>query len=79
MEDKIIKFILTEIVKDNNYKNINHDDNLIENGIIDSLGIQKLIIFLEDNFSIDIADDDLTPENFESVKAITGFLKTKLN
>lgn len=79
MEDKVIKFILTEIVKDNNYKNINHDDNLIENGIIDSLGIQKLIIFLEDNFSIDIADDDLTPENFESVNAITGFLKTKLN
>jgi len=77
MEDKITKFILTEIIKDNNYNHINPDDNLIENGIIDSLGIQKLIVFLEDAFSIDIADDDLTPDNFESVKAITTFLNTK--
>lgn len=77
MEDKIKKFILTEIVKDSSCKDIDPYASLIENGIIDSLGIQKLIVFIEDNFSIDIADDDLIPDNFESLRAITVFLNSK--
>lgn len=43
---------------------------LIENDVLDSMGIFELIAFLEDSFDLRVADDDLVPENFETVAAI---------
>lgn len=56
------------------------DDTLIfVQGIFDSMGFISLINFLEEQFAIHADDSDLLEENFESIKAITGFIKTKLN
>ena len=54
------------------------DTQLIESGIIDSLGIMKLLQYLEDSFSIRIADDELRPENFETPGTIVSLVETKL-
>ena len=56
-------------------KNFNDDSNLLESGIIDSLGVLELVTFLERSFAIRIADDELTPENFASVNSISSFVK----
>jgi len=50
------------------------EDSLLEAGIIDSLGILDLVTFLEETFPVTIADDDLNPENFESVAALVRFV-----
>ena len=73
------KFIQQELVKDTTYGTLGVKDNLIESGIIDSMGIQKLIGFLESRFSIHIADEDLIPENFESIESIESFIKKKID
>lgn len=54
-------------------------DKWLEMGMLDSLGILDLVHFLEEDFSIRIADEELLPENFQSLSAVTEFLKAKLN
>ena len=52
-------------------------DPLLESGILDSLGVLDLVHFAEQEFSIQIADEELTPENFQSVNCITNFVRGK--
>jgi acyl carrier protein len=54
------------------------DTQLIESGIVDSLGIMKLLQYLEDSFSIHIGDDELRPENFETPGRIVALVEQKL-
>lgn len=45
--------------------------SLLENGMIDSLNILKLISFIEERFKTKVLDEELTPENFDSLAAIS--------
>ncbi|MGA1989381.1 MAG: acyl carrier protein [Candidatus Sulfotelmatobacter sp.] len=55
----------------------NDDVQLLESGIIDSLGVLDVVGFLEQTFNIRVDDDDLTPENFGNVKCIGSFVEKK--
>lgn len=50
---------------------------LIENEVVDSLGIFAIVTFLEDEFGIEIDDDDLVPEHFETLAAVAGLVEAK--
>jgi acyl carrier protein len=76
-KEAVKKYILTELVKDKKQANLADNDSLIESGIIDSLGIMKLIGFLEDKMSVQISDDELVPENFGSIEAIAALVEKK--
>lgn len=54
-------------------------DSLLDNNIIDSMGFLDLVTFVENEFDITIEDDELLTENFESIEAITEFVKTKIS
>lgn len=58
-------------------RNLADDVSLLESGIVDSIGILEIVAFIEKNFQVTIADDDLTPENFNSIEAIAAFLQTR--
>lgn len=75
--DRIREFILSELVQDKSITSLSESESLIESGIIDSLGIQKLLAFLEENLSIQITDDDIVPENFETIETIVNLIKSK--
>jgi len=53
------------------------DDNWLEKGLLDSLGVLDLVQFLEDEFSVKITDDELQPDNFQSLAAVTAFVAQK--
>ena len=53
------------------------DDSLLEKGIIDSTGVLELIAFLESTFGITIADEELVPENLDSITHLTRFVAAK--
>ncbi len=53
------------------------DENLLAQGIIDSLGILKLVTFLEERFGIATTDEDLVPENFATLTLIRNFVEKK--
>jgi len=54
------------------------DTSFLEQGILDSTGILELIMFLEESFGIKIEDDDLVPENLDSLERIAAFLDRKV-
>lgn len=56
---------------------IKEDTQLFAEGIFDSLGFLSLVSFLNDEFGIDISNDELSEENFESINAIVAFIKKK--
>lgn len=62
-----------------NIEKIKDDTMIFREGIFDSMGLMSLITYLEDKFQIQIQDNDLIEENFESVNAIYGFLEKKCN
>jgi acyl carrier protein len=72
-----MEFIKNQLVMGKTMKNIGKGDDLIESGIIDSLGILKLLAFLESMFSIHIDDEELIPENFSSIESIDSFIRKK--
>jgi acyl carrier protein len=60
-------------------KGLSDSDKLLESGIVDSLGILDLVAFLESDFKVQITDDELLPENFQTVEAIAEFVERKRN
>lgn len=51
--------------------------SLLQAGLVDSLGMMDLVAFLEETFGIAVEDDDLVPENFETIAAMAGFVRRK--
>ena len=56
---------------------LNPEDKLLEQGIIDSMGVVELLTFVQDRFGIQPADDDITEENLGSLRAIARFVLSK--
>ncbi|MDZ4186075.1 MAG: acyl carrier protein [Desulfuromonadales bacterium] len=76
-KDSIRYFIATELAADGARTTIDDNDQLLEQGIIDSFGIMTLLGFLEEKFSVRIEGDDLTPENFSSISTISSLIDRK--
>ena len=74
----IRNFISHELLHDGRKTLLSDDDQLIDMGIIDSLGIMTLLVFIEDKFSIQISGDELLPENFATVSAISNLIDRHL-
>ena len=53
------------------------DDSFLENGIIDSTGVLELIAHLESTYDVAIDDEDLVPENLDSISGLTQFITGK--
>jgi acyl carrier protein len=53
------------------------DENLLAAGLIDSLGVIKLIVSLEKAFGISVGDEDVVPENFQSLHSLALFVEQK--
>lgn len=76
--ESIEKFILTEIAVEPNKKKLDPNEDLLEQGIIDSLGIMKLILFMEETYGIAVADEEIVPENFQTVNMMVRFVEQKI-
>lgn len=75
---KLIEFIKKDLARGKGIGDLCETDDLVEADVMDSLGIMKLILFLEENFSIKISDEDLTLENFRSVQTIYSLVEQKI-
>lgn len=58
---------------------LNDETSFLNDGIIDSTGILELVDFIESEFGISINDDELIPENLDSIKNVTTYLNKKIN
>jgi acyl carrier protein len=80
MNTETVKRETSDFIKENTFADVSKlaDDTFIfRDGFFDSMGFVSLISFLESKFSIQIDEDDLVEENFESINAITSFVMKK--
>ncbi|MFH1701768.1 MAG: acyl carrier protein [Candidatus Zixiibacteriota bacterium] len=73
---KVADFISEQFIFDEDLK-IGNDDSLLESGTIDSTGILELVLYLEENFSIKVEDEELVPDNLDSINKIAEFVAAK--
>ena len=77
METIINDYISRELVPDAALLPLANDTSLLESGILDSLSLLRLVVFLEERFGITMGDADLLPENFDSVNTICAYLRMR--
>jgi acyl carrier protein len=77
METVINDYISQEFVRDKTLLPLTDGTPLLESGILDSLSLLQLVVFLEERFEITVGDADLLPENFETVNTICAYLRTR--
>lgn len=76
-EKQITTFIRENLVFDANLQ-LSGDASLTRTGVIDSLGVLDLIMFLEETYGIKIADHETVPENLDTLDNIVKFLESKV-
>ncbi|MDC7223715.1 MAG: acyl carrier protein [Spirochaetales bacterium] len=74
---QIKDFIVDNYLFGNEENMVGREESFMENGIIDSLGILELIEFCEDTYGISIEDEELIPENLDSLNNLNHFILSK--
>lgn len=70
MNEKIKEFIITEVNPELGLSSLADDEPLIESGIVDSLGVLKIMSFLDEAFGVDLSSEEIRLENFRDVRTI---------
>ncbi|MCA1682964.1 MAG: phosphopantetheine-binding protein [Actinobacteria bacterium] len=76
---KIKQFIVEEFMPDVTVDDLDSDYDLLEGGVVDSLGLLKVVAWLETEFDIGVDDAELGPESFRTVDAIKAFVDQARN
>ena len=76
--EQIKDFINTQFRR-TSASSLSYDDNILDKGIVDSLGILDVVNYLENEFAIIVLDDDLVPENFQTINRISALVRHKLD
>ncbi len=79
IRDELHRFLLDDLAARHDLTSIEPDQDLIREGVIDSLGIQELVAFLESRFGISVAARELVPANFQTAGRIEAFIEEKTN
>lgn len=79
LKDKLRIYILENFLFSDDPSELNDDDSFLEKEIIDSTGILEVIEFLEEEAGVKVEDDELIPDNLDSVNKIVNFVNIKLN
>jgi acyl carrier protein len=77
VEDTIAYYIAENILFSRRGYPYPTDASFLENGIIDSMNVLELVMFVEEKFGINVADGDIIPDNFDSVKKLSDFVRLK--
>jgi len=70
-------FIVSELHWDGAKNQLAPEYPLIENHVVDSLGLFMLVSFVEEQFGVEVGDEELIPENFGTIGAITALIERK--
>jgi len=79
IEKKVLQFISNNFLMHENNIELNIKASLLEEGIIDSTGVLELVSFLESEFSMQIVEDEIIPENLDTIENIVTFVNKKKN
>jgi acyl carrier protein len=77
VEERLRGFIVSEFLLDHGTNTVDPLDDLLSSGIIDSMGVMEMVAFVEENLGVQVDDEDIVPENFRTLRALTDLVMTK--
>ena len=78
VQQEVREYIVENFLFDEGEEELKDEDSFLESGLIDSTGILEVIMFLDENYRIKMADDEMVPENLDSIEKIATFVATKV-
>ena len=72
-------FIVDSFLYGDDDGTLTDDISFLEKGIIDSTGVLELVSFIEEKYGISVEDEELIPDNFDSLTKLTAFVTKKRN
>jgi acyl carrier protein len=78
-EAAIERFVIDELLYGGGPTKLEPDDELISSGLLDSMALLRLIVFIEEQFGLSVEDGELMPENFQSISLIKAYVESKQN
>ena len=75
-QEAIKQYLTTELLTE--HTNLSLDDNLLIDGLVDSLGVMRLISYIERCFNIRVPPEDVTIGNFRSIRVIAEYTESRL-
>jgi acyl carrier protein len=77
IQQEIRNFLSTELGR--NVTPVGDEESLLEAGVIDSLGVLELVTFIEKQYGVAISEDEMMPENFDTLDAMAAFIGRRRN
>ena len=77
LRDRIQKFILENYLFSTDRSALGFDDSLLGRGIVDSIGMLEIIMFIEEQLGVTVKDEEMIPDNLDSVNRIAAFVESR--
>ena len=78
IEPQIRQYLAENFLFSNNGYELADEASFLEEGIVDSTGVLELVMFVEETFGITVQDEELVPQNFDSVSQLAAYVRRKL-
>lgn len=78
IKDLVRTFVTTHFLKESSL-DLEDDISFIDEAIIDSVGVLELVAFLEETFNFRVEDEEITPDNLDSVKKLVVYVQSKIS
>lgn len=78
IQTDVRNFVIENFLFGDDPESLLNDDSFLETGIIDSTGVLELVSFIEEKYSMEVDDDELIPENLDSIDRLINFIESKL-
>lgn len=75
---KIRQFIIETFLFGDGGAELTDGESLLDSGIVDSTGVLELVAFIEEEFDIEVRDEELIPDNLDSLDQLAAFVERKL-
>ncbi len=77
MEEQLKSFIVNNFLLGDKNRLIRNDESFLQGGIIDSTGVLELVNFIEETYKIKVEDEELVPENLDSIQNLIVYIQKK--
>jgi len=77
IKEQIRQYLAENFLFSDNGFNLSDDDSFLEEEVVDSTGVMELVLFVEDNFGVSVADEEIIPDNFDSVNQLAAYIQRK--
>jgi len=77
IEQGIRQYIVETFLFGQGGDELTREDSLLERGIVDSTGVLEIVAFLEETWGVGVEDEELVPENFDSIARLSAFVEKK--